>query len=113
MSFEDLQLLRRCARTNRKREIIVKLMNHEVEVYSLFPVDVGIANRQLLRVLSKDFDFCVVFWRRSVAALDVLFPNKEQQIIGIDRLFLILEQEVAHENLRPLSVSLQHNKSRV
>lgn len=81
MSFEDLKLLRRCARTNRERKKIVELMNHEVEVYSLFPVDIGIANRQLLRVLSKDFDFCVILWRRSVTALDILFSNKEQQII--------------------------------
>jgi hypothetical protein len=53
-------------------------------------------------------------WCVSVASLHIFFPNKEQQIIRINCRFLSgLKQKMPYENFRPLSISLQHNESRL
>lgn len=106
VSLENLQFLGRCSSTYRECEEIVELMNHEIEVHGLFPVNIGISNRKLFGVFTKNFDFCVVFRSCSITSFDVLFTNKEQQIIRIDGFFLYLEQKMTYKNLRPLSVPL-------
>lgn len=55
MPLEDLQFLRTGARADGQRECVVKLVDDEVEVHRLFPVNVGVANGQLLGVLPEHF----------------------------------------------------------
>ena len=53
MSFEDLQLAGTGAGTHGQRQVVVELVDDHVDVDGLLPVDLRVADRQLLAVATE------------------------------------------------------------
>lgn len=56
VSPQHLQLLGTGACANRERQCVVELVHYQVQVDGLFPVDLGVADRELLGVFAEDLD---------------------------------------------------------
>lgn len=54
----------------------------------------------------------LVFGQVSRGTLHVTFSHEEEQVVAVDRL-LLLEEEVAHEQVCPVSGSLQHHEATI
>lgn len=87
-------------------------MYDEIQVHGFFPIDVGIADRQFLAILTKYVDLGLEFWQIPRRGLHVLLANEEEQVVAVDSV-LRLKQEVPDEQIRPVGCALQYDESGV
>lgn len=87
-------------------------MHDQVQVHRFLPIDVGIADGQFLAVLTKHVDLRFEFRQVSRRRFHVFLANEEQKIVAVDRV-LRLEEEVTHEQVRPVGGTLKNHEARV
>lgn len=109
-SFTNLQFLGTRSRADGQSERVIELMHDEIQVHGFLPIDVGIADRQFLAVLTKDVDLGLEFGQISRRRLHVLLANEEEQIVTVDGV-LRLKEEVSHEKIRPVRRALEYDES--
>ena len=90
--------------TNCHCYFVIKHVNNEVETDRLLPVDVRIANGQLLAVPPPDLD--------QVALVRTELPDKEEEVIAVDA-SVGLKEEMANKQICPVGCVAGTRKSRI
>lgn len=107
-----LQFLWARSRAYGERERVVELVNNEIKINGLLPVDVRIADRQLLAVLAKYIDLRLEFRHVPRRSFNVLLADEEQKIVTVYRV-LRLEEKVTNEQIGPVGRSLEYHETGV
>lgn len=87
-------------------------MHDQIQVHGFLPIDVGIADGQLLAVLPEHVHLRLEFWQVSRRRLHVLLSHEEQQVVAVDRV-LCLEEEVPDKQVRPVGCTLKYHEAGV